>query len=131
MSSTSEEIKTVEERLDKRRELIGQRIAELKLEATSAASRATRSWPVVAVAGGLAAGYAISRSGRHRPHVAPHGSYAPVHRANGQSHMRAKGLIAAMLGIAATAIRISTSSEARMFVNAVKRYRDRHGHHRR
>ena len=64
--SVQDEIKTIEDRLDKRRDLIAARFDDVKLELSSAASKAARSWPVFAVAGGLAAGYAISRTARHR-----------------------------------------------------------------
>jgi len=85
---------------------------------------------VVAVAGGLAAGYAISRVGRPRPtYQAAPVQYVPVHAANGASRGRGRNLMAAIAGIAATALRIGASSEARTFFNAVRRFRHRrHAH---
>jgi hypothetical protein len=130
--STSEEIKAVEDRLEKRRELVAQRLADVKLEISSTASKAARSWPVFAVAGGLVAGYAISRVGRNNHHAVPaHGAiqYVPVHPAHAHPRMRTTSMMAALLGIAATALRIGASSEARMVLNAVRRFRDRRRHH--
>ena len=121
--SNHDDIKSVEARIEKRRDLLALRFEDVKAEISSAASKAVRSWPVVAVAGGLAAGYAISHVGRHRH--APHVQYVPVRSAREIPQSRAKGIVAAILGIAATAMRIGASSEARMFYNAVKRYRDR------
>jgi hypothetical protein len=123
--SREDDIQSLEDRIEKRRELIARRYEDVKLEVSSAASKAVRSWPFIAVAGGLAAGYAISRSGRHREFPAPSVRYVPVRDANAGSPGRAKGVLAAVLGIAATALRIGASSEARMFYNAVKRFRDR------
>ena len=122
--SMSDDIKKVEDRLDKRRELIARRFEDVKLELSSTASKAVRSWPVLAVAGGLAAGYAISRGARHRPAPAAI-QYVPVRAAGTESQAKAKGILTAILGIAATAIRIGASSEARTFFHAVKRFRDR------
>lgn len=124
--ASKDETKAVEERIERRRELIAQRFEDVKLELSSKASRAVRSWPVVAVAGGLAAGYAISRVGRH-PHAAAASpvQYVPAHVVQRGSPGKAKNVIAAIAGLAATALRIGASSEARMFYNAVKRYRDR------
>ena len=126
--STSEEIKNVEERLEKRRELLARRYEDVKHGLSSSAAKAARSWPVLAVAGGLAAGYAISRTGRHRRQAAfpSRVEYVPVRTANGQAHSRTKGALAAIASIAATALRIGASSEARTFFNAVKRFRNRH-----
>ena len=127
--SNSDEIKAVEERLDKRREILAQRYDDVKHELSAAAGKAVRSWPVIAVAGGLAAGYAISRTGRPRPVHSPAVQYVPVHTANGASHARGRNMLAAIAGIAATALRIGASSEARTFFNAVKRFRSRHHGH--
>jgi hypothetical protein len=121
--STEDDIKSVEARLEKRRELIARRFEDLKLEVSTVASKAVKSWPVFAVAGGLAAGYAISRGVRHRNAARPSIQYVPVRTDNGAS--RTKGLLAAVLGIAATALKIGTSHEARVFFNAVRRFRDR------
>jgi hypothetical protein len=123
---TSDDIKAVEDRIEKRRELIAQRLEDVKHELSSTVSRATRSWPMFAVAGGLLAGFAISRVGRHR--VPSHGNvqYVPVRAVRADTRARTTGALAAILGIAATALRIGTSSEARVFYNAVRRYRDRH-----
>jgi len=99
------------------------------IDPASAAGKAVRSWPVLAVAGGLAAGYAISRAGRPRPSYSPSVQYVPVHTANGASHARGRNMLAAIAGIAATALRIGASSEARTFFNAVKRFRSRHHGH--
>ena len=125
--STSDEIKAVEDRLEKRRELIARRLADVKLELSATASKAARSWPVFAVAGGLAAGYAISRAGRHRAHptLSPAVQYVPVQAAGGEARVRATSVLAALLGIVATALRIGASSEARVFLNAVRHFRDR------
>lgn len=123
--SRNDDIKALEDRIEKRRELIARRYEDVKLEISSAASKAVRSWPFVAVAGGLAAGYAISRTARHRALPAPPVHYVPVRTANAESRARTSGILAAVLGIAATALRIGASSEARMFFNAVKRFRDR------
>jgi hypothetical protein len=43
--------------------------------------------------------------------------------------MRTTSALAALLGVAATALRIGASSEARMVLNAVRRFRDRRRHH--
>ena len=123
--SRNDDVKALEDRIERRRELIARRYEDVKLEISSAASKAVRSWPFVAVAGGLAAGYAISRVGRHRELPAPPVRYVPVRSANAESQARTRGILAAVLGIAATALRIGASSEARMFFNAVKRFRDR------
>jgi len=128
--STSDEIKAVEDRIDKRREILAHRYDDVKRELSTVAGKAVRSWPVVAVAGGLAAGYAISRVGRPRPmYQAPPVQYVPVRAANGASRGRGRNLMAAIAGIAATALRIGASSEARTFFNAVKRFRHRHHAH--
>ena len=121
----NDDVKALEDRIEKRRELIARRYEDVKLEISSAASKAVRSWPFVAVAGGLVAGYAISRVGRHRALPAPPVHYVPVRSANAGSQARTRGMLAAILGIAATALRIGASSEARLFYNAVKRFRDR------
>ena len=128
--STSDEIKAVEDRIDKRRELLARRYEDVKHELSSTAAKAVRSWPVVAVAGGLAAGYAISRVGRPRPAYPARVEYVPVRAANGAMHSRGSGrnMLAAIAGIAATALRIGASSEARTFFNAVKRFRNRRHH---
>jgi hypothetical protein len=126
--SAKDEIKSVEDRLEKRRELIARRFEDVKLEVSSAASKAVRSWPVLAVAGGLAAGYAISRGTRHRASVPASIQYVPVRSADGASPARSRGLFAAILAMAATAIKIGTSHEARVFYNAVKRFRERRRH---
>jgi hypothetical protein len=123
--STQDDIKSVEARLEKRRELIARRFEDLKLEVSTAATKAVKSWPVFAVAGGLAAGYAISRGVRHRNSAPASIQYVPVRTANGASNPRTKSLLAAILGIAATAIKIGTSHEARVFYNAVRRFRER------
>jgi len=123
--SANDEIKMLEDRIDKRRQLIARRFDDVKLEASSVASKAVKSWPVLAVAGGLAAGYAISRAGRHRPSSTAAIQYVPVRAANGAAAGRSKNILAAVLGIAATAMRIGASNEARTFLNAVKRFRDR------
>ena len=128
--STSDEIKAVEDRIDKRREILAHRYDDVKRELSTVAGKAVRSWPVVAVAGGLAAGYAISRVGRPRPmYQAAPVQYVPVRAANGVSRGRGRNLMAAIAGIAATALRIGASSEARTFFNAVKRFRHRHHAH--
>ena len=128
--STSDEIKAVEDRIEKRRELIARRLDDVKHEVSSAASRAARSWPMFAVAGGLAAGYAISRVGRHH-HVPAHAQvqYVPVKATPAPARTPATGILAAVLGIAATALRIGASTEARMLFNAVRRFRDRRRYH--
>ena len=123
--SRQDEIESLEDRIEKRRELIARRYEDVKLEVSSLASKAVRSWPYVAVAGGLAAGYAISRTARHRALPPPPVHYVPVRSASAESRARTTGMLAALLGIAATALRIGASSEARMFFNAVKRFRDR------
>jgi hypothetical protein len=127
--STSDEIKAVEDRIDKRREILARRYDDVKHELSTVASKAVRSWPVVAVAGGLAAGYAISRAGRPRPSYQAPVQYVPVRAANGATRARGRNLLAAIAGIAATALRIGASSEARTFFNAVKRFRNRHHAH--
>jgi hypothetical protein len=127
--SISDEIKAVEERLDKRREVLARRYDDVRNEVSSVAGKAVRSWPVLAVAGGLAAGYAISRTGRPRPVYAPSVQYVPVRTANGAGPSRGRSILAAVAGIAATALRVGTSSEARTFFNAVKRFRDRRRRH--
>jgi hypothetical protein len=127
--STSDEIKAVEDRIDKRREILARRYDDVKHELSTVASKAVRSWPVVAVAGGLAAGYAISRAGRPRPSYQAPVQYVPVRAVNGATHARGRNLLAAIAGIAATALRIGASSEARTFFNAVKRFRNRHHAH--
>jgi hypothetical protein len=123
--SAEDDIKAIEDRLEKRRHVIAQRFEDVKLEVSSAASKAVRSWPVLAVAGGLAAGYAISRGGRHRHAATSPVQYVPVRAVAGEPRARGRGALAAILGIAATAIKIGASSEARMFWNAVKRFRER------
>ena len=130
--STNDEIKLLEDRMEKRRELIARRLDDVKHEFSTVAAKAARSWPVFAVAGGLAVGYAVSRGTRHRP-VIPSSvpssiQYVPVRTVNGESRARVTGTLAAILGIAATALRIGASSEARMFYNAVKRFRERRRH---
>ena len=129
--STSDEIKAVEDRIDKRREILARRYDDVKQELSTVASKAVRSWPVVAVAGGLAAGYAISRVGRPRPTYPARVEYVPVRAANGATHSRGTGrnVLAAIAGIAATALRIGASNEARTLFNAVKRFRNRHHAH--
>ena len=129
--SISNEIKTVEDRLEKRRELLARRYEDVKHGVSSKAAKASRSWPVLAVAGGLAAGYAISRAGRHRrtASYASRVEYVPVRTVNGDARARTKGVLAAIAGIAATAIRVGASSEARTFFNAVKGYRNRRHPH--
>jgi hypothetical protein len=134
MAATSDEIKAVEDRIEKRRELIGHRLDDVKHELTSKVSRATRSWPVFAVAGGLAAGFAISRVGRHRVPAHAAMQYVPMHAAHvppshAHPRVRATGALAAILGLAATGLRIGMSSEARLFYNAVRRFRERRRHH--
>ena len=114
----------------RRRELIARRFEDVKHEVAATASKAVRSWPVLAVAGGLAAGYAISRGGRHRVPAARHIEYVPVRSARAvEPQTRTKNVLAAILGIAATALRIGASSEARTFYNAVRRFRERRHHH--
>ena len=122
----TDDIKAVEDRIEKRREVLAQRYDDVKHELSAVAGKAVRSWPFVAVAGGLAAGYAISRVGRPRTsHLVPV-QYVPVHAANGASRTRGRNALAAIAGIAATALRIGASNEARTFFNAVKRFRNRH-----
>lgn len=127
--STSDEIKAVEDRIEKRRELIARRLDDVKHEVSARVSSATRSWPMFAVAGGLAAGFAISRVGR--PRVVDHAGpiqYVPVHATHAHPRARTTGAIAAALGLVATALRIGMSNEARLFFNAVRRYRERRHH---
>ena len=125
--STNDEIKKVEDRLNMRRDLLARRYQDVKHSLSSTAAKAARSWPVIAVAGGLAAGYAISRTGRHRRLASSPAmvQYVPVSAANGRAPVRGKNLLAAIAGMAATALRIGASSEARTFFDAIKRFRNR------
>jgi hypothetical protein len=86
---------------------LARRYDDVKQELSTVASKAVRSWPVVAVAGGLAAGYAISRAGRPRPiYQAAPVQYVPVRNAHGATRGHGRNLLAAIAGIAATALRI-------------------------
>ncbi len=132
-ASTFDDIEAVEKRIEKRRVAVAQRYDEVRRGLDVVVAKASRSWPLVAIGGGLAAGYALSRAPRHAPGL----QYATVGPAGmpptrpvaydvptETSHAGMRK-IAAVLGLAATAVRIATSSEARALFGAYKAFRAR------
>ena len=115
----TDDVKALERRIERRRELVALRYAETKAQVKDDVAKATKWLPLVAVAGSLAVGIVASRYARSSPAARAAPVYTP--RPKGS----AKGVVAALLGVAATALRIAASSEVRTFYNAAKAFGSR------
>jgi hypothetical protein len=119
--SIASEIEAVERRIGMRRERAVRHFEELKTEA----KRVARWWPIAAVAGSLVVGFAASRFTKMPAPAARMSMHAePPRRAS-----TARGILASVLALTATAMRVFNSYEARTFWNAFRSYRARrHAH---
>ncbi|MFO1302800.1 MAG: hypothetical protein U1F54_19940 [Burkholderiales bacterium] len=129
---TADEINALEKRIKARREEMGRRYDDVREGAKVVAAKSARSWPLILLGGSLAAGYAMSRAPR-RPPMLQYAA-APVAMQSGRpvayavpadhpSHWMRK--VAAVLGVAATAVRIATSGEMRALLDAYRTFRSR------
>lgn len=111
--SLAEQIAQVERRLELRRERTMRHLAEARTDVDGA----LRWLPLVGVVGALVVGVIVGR----RPAVAPHAVAAP----SGATSFARTGLLATIVGLAGTALRIALSPQARALWAA---YRDRRSH---
>ena len=114
--SVTDRIKDVERRIEVRRERTARHFDETREEVSRIAVKAASWLPMVAVAGSLAVGFAAARVPLKRA--------APVEKTVRPAAARG-GIIASILAVGATALRIAASSEARTFWNAVSAFRTR------
>ena len=129
--SKDDEIEQLERRLEIRRERLRRHydaartdVLEKAHKVARAATKAVGWVPVAVVAGGLMVGFAASRYPRRAARAAAQPAY--VYATPSQPPpARSRNLLAAMLGIGATAMRIASSNEMHTMWNAVRRFRDR------
>lgn len=120
--SLNEEIARVERRIEARRERAAGHYELAKTQAKERIAKIASWWPLFAVAGSLAVGIAAARLPRRHAHVAPP-------RATSVRATPAKGILASILAIAATTLRIAGSHEVRTMWNAARAFRARrHAH---
>ncbi|MFO1313335.1 MAG: hypothetical protein U1F41_14870 [Burkholderiales bacterium] len=128
----TDDIEAVEKRIEMRRAALARRYDEVREGVKVAAAKSARSWPLLLLGGSLAAGYAMSRAPRRAAlqcatlppeGMQPARTVASAAPADPSSHWMGK--VAAVLGIAATAVRIATSGEARALLEAYKTFRAR------
>ena len=130
---TLDDVEAVEKRIEARRAELARRYDDVREGMKVVAAKSARSWPLILLGGGLVAGYAMSRSPRRLPAL-QYATAAPVAMqgnrpvayavpAEHDSHWMRKA--AAILGLAATAIRVATSGEARALFGAYKSFRAR------
>jgi hypothetical protein len=120
--SLNEEIERCERRIEARRERAAGHYELTKAEAKERFAKIARWWPLFAVAGSLAIGIAASRIPHRRTHV-------PPTRVVTVRPAPARGILASILAIAATTLRIAGSHEARTMWNAARAFRARrHAH---
>jgi len=112
----ADRIKDVERRIEVRRERTARHFDEAREEVSRIAAKAAGWLPMVAVAGSLAVGFAAARI--------PPKRVAPVVKTMRPASARG-GIIASVLALGATALRIAASSEARTFWNALRAFRAR------
>ena len=132
-ASRDDEIEQLERRLEIRRERLHRHYDAARadiLERVDKVARATGKavgWvPVAVVAGGLIVGFAASRYPRRAVYAPAPPAYA--YAAPPTRVARTRNLLAALLGIAATAMRIASSNELRSMLSAVRRFRERRRH---
>ena len=129
--SKDDEIEQLERRLEIRRERLRRHydaaradVLERTHKVARAASKAVGWVPLAVVAVGLVVGFAASRYPRRSARAAAQPAY--VYAAPAQARAApTRNLLAALLGIAATAMRIASSNEVHTMLNAVRRFRDR------
>ena len=130
---TADDVEAVEKRIEARRAELARRYDDVREGVKVVAAKSARSWPLVLLGGSLMAGYAMSRSPRRvralqyatgasvaMPPNRPVAYAIPVEH---DSHWMRKA--AGILGLAATAIRIATSGEARALFEAYKSFKAR------
>jgi hypothetical protein len=120
MNSVAEEIRQVERRVEIRRERTLRHFAEAREEVMKLARWA----PLLVIAGSLAIGFVVSRYPKSGAAAAKVQVSAAPARASA-----ARGILASILALAATAMRVAGSNEARTFWNAFRAFRARrHAH---
>ena len=121
--SLSDQIERVERRLEARRERAATHYELAKTDAKERVAKIARWWPLFAVAGSLAVGIAAARiPRRHR--------YTPPPRFAASNPTVTKGILASILAMAATLLRIAGSHEVRTIWNAARAFRARrHAHY--
>ena len=77
----------------------------------ASAAKAVGWWPLVAVAGGLAAGFAAAKYPRHAASRRPGVRYASVRAEAPPAFCAPRNVLATILGIAAMALRIGASKK--------------------
>ena len=87
-------------------------------------------WPLVAVAGGLAAGFTAAKYPRHAASERAPVRYMSVRAEARPPSAAPRKLLAMIIGIAAMALRIGASKELHTFVNAMRAFRARRKHPR-
>lgn len=130
-ASKDDQIEQLERRLELRRERLRRHYDITRTEFVDKGHRLARSagkaigWvPVAAVAGGLVVGFVASRYPRQAREARP--VYAPAYAyAAPKQRTRSRNFLAALVGIAATAMRIASSHEVRTIWKSVKNFRDR------
>jgi len=130
-ASKDDEIEQLERRLEIRRERLRRHydaartdVLERAHKVARAASKAVGWVPVAVIAGGLVVGFAVSRYPRRSARAAAQPAYVYAAAAEPRP-ARTRNLLAALLGIGATAARIASSNELHTIWNAVRRFRDR------
>ena len=138
-ASKDDQIEQIERRLEVRRERLHRHFEALRTDVSEKAHRVARSagkavgWvPIAAVAGGLAVGFAASRYPRRRNSAQVHMPPAYAYNAQPQAYVvqptrpaRSRNFMAALLGIAATTMRLASSHELRTMWSAVRKFRER------
>ena len=128
--SVKEQIDQVERRLELRRDRFVRHFDEARENLKASVGRVIGWLPLVAVAGGLAVGLAAAKYPRHAGPFREPVQYAPV-RVESPPSATPRNVLATIIGIAAMALRIGASKEARTFWNAVRAFRERRREHAR
>ena len=123
--SLDDQIEQLERRLGLRRDRLVRHFEETRQSVKASAANAVGWWPLVAVGGGLAAGFALARRAKHAAPWVSAVRYAPVREVPPAAATTSRNVIASLLAIAATALQIGASNEARTFWNAVRAFRAR------
>lgn len=126
--SVKEQIDQLERRLEMRRDRLERHFDETRESLRSSTAKAVGWWPLVAVAGGLAVGFAAAKYPRHSTPFRAPVRYAPA-RTEPPPSATPRNVLATVIGMAATAMRIGASKEAHTFWNAVRAFRARRREH--
>ena len=128
--SVKEQIDQIERRLEIRRDRMWRHFNETADSIKTSVAKAVKWWPLVAVAGGLAAGFAAAKYPRHAASKRAPVRYVSVRAETRPPSAAPRYVLPTILGIAATALRIGASKELHTLVNAVRASRARREHAR-